>query len=281
MAEHGGDDGADARPSSMAELRARIEAVPVEGDPDEKRAAFRRLCGPCPAIVRETIGGCPAGIVGEGPRDVVWLHGGGYVFGAPETHAVAALYLAEALGARVVLPDYPLAPEHPWPAQREAVGGLLDALGGRPALVGDSAGGHLALSLALARPGGVGRLALISPNTDRTGLSETRGSGRDLMNDDATDAALARLAFGREPARVAEASPLHADLSRLPPLWLTAGSDEVLLDDALLLARRAALAGVAVEATVREELFHLWPLWPDAIDEARATLEDMARFLAA
>ena len=156
---------------------------------------------------------------------------------------------------------------------------LLDALDGPVAIGGDSAGGHLALCLALRRP--VLALALISPNTDRTGLSRTRKANemRDAMVDDAGDRALARLCFGEMSLDDPDVSPLLANLARLPPTWLTAATNEVLLDDTLLLAAAAARAGVPVELSVRPGLLHLWPLWPQAIAEGAATLAAAADFV--
>ena len=272
---------ADSRPRSASAVRARIDAHPVSGSPAEMRAAFSRLTGPAPALGREMLGRVPAARVGTGPRRALWFHGGGYVFGAPETHAYAATHLADEARATVWLPDYPLAPEAPWPAQIVTARAALDAFPDPVALIGDSAGGHLALRLALERPGQVASLTLISPNTDRSGTAATRGSARDLMNDDATDNALAHLAFGPRDGRKPELSPWLDDLSVLPPTLILAASSEVLLDDSLLLARAAAQAAAPVSLRIWPGLFHLWPLWPEALPEAREALAAAAAHVAA
>ena len=245
----------------VGDVLARIEAEPLGRAPEAMRAAFARRLGE-QAEAQAVPGGLA---VGRGPT-LLWLHGGGYVFGAPETHVNLAHALAEQ-GVRVVLPRYRLAPEHPWPAMLEDALAALDAVTGPVALGGESAGGHLALNAALARPGRAAALVLFSPNTDRTGLSATRGSTRDAMNDDEGDRALGRMAMGGVADDDPAASPLLADLSALPPLHLSVASDEVLLDDTLLLARRAALAGVAVDLRVTPGLFHMFQLWPQAIPE--------------
>ena len=264
-------------------LEDHIRATPVDGSPAQMRAAFLRLAHPdgapdLPDVSR--VAGCDGRWFGTGDRPILWLHGGGYVFGGSDSHAAPARVLAGLTGRAVFVPDYPLAPEHPWPAQIDAVAGVLAALSGCD-VVGDSAGGHLAINLARRMPDAIRRLVLLSPNTDRSGLSTTRrrNTSTDLMNDDAQDRRLSDMALGHLRDDDPEASPLLADLSRLPPLFVTATTTEVLLDDSLLLATRAARSGVAVTQAIAPGLFHMWHLWPDALPQARATLEAVARHL--
>ena len=268
-----------SRPSDIADVRRRIEANPVEGSPKEMRAAFEALAGPQPPSERVRIGNRDALAVGEGP-EVILFHGGGYVFGSPASHLSLAAALAER-GLRVILPTYRLAPEHLWPGQLTDALAVVDAAD-RPLLAGVSAGGHLALNAALARPKRVRALALLSPNTDRTGRSDTRkrNTPTDAMNADEDDARLAGMAMGHLPSDDPAASPLLADLSALPPLWIGAWGAEVLLDDALLLARAAGLAGVETALDVRAGHFHMAELWPDAIPEASRHLAAMGDWLA-
>ena len=267
-----------------AALEDHIRANPVEGSPADMRAAFLRLAQPggmpdLPEVV--TVGGCPGRWFGAGDRPILWLHGGGYVFGGSDSHAAPARALADLTGRPVFVPDYPLAPEHPWPAQVDAVAAVLDELASCD-VVGDSAGGHLAINLARRAPERIRHLAVLSPNTDRSGLSTTRkrNTDSDLMNDDEQDRHLSDMALGHLPDDDPEASPLLADLSRLPPLFVTATTSEVLLDDSLLLATRAARSGVAVTLDVRLGLFHMWHLWPDVLPEAQATLRAVADHLS-
>lgn len=227
------------RPRNEAELRGLIDRVPMEGAPESLRAQFAELAGVQPKARSIERGGVECLAVGEGP-EIVWLHGGGYVFGAPETHVLLAEMLA-AEGLRVILPRYRLAPEAPWPAMLEDALAVVGA-SGDVVLGGDSAGGHLALNVALRQS--VLGLALIAPNTDRSGRSTTRARTSDAMNDDAGDAELARMAMPDVAPDHADASPLLADLSGLPPLHLEAASTEILLDDSLMLATAAAWAGV-------------------------------------
>jgi len=85
---------------------------------------------------------------------------------------------------------------------------------------------------------------------------------------------------GDVPDQNPEASPLLADLRAIPPLFMTATTTEVLLDDTLLFATRAARAGVPTTLHVLPNLFHMWHLWPDGLPQARQTLEAVALHLA-
>lgn len=264
----------DRRPKTEAELRDHIAACPVSGNPQQMRHAFATLAGPQPRLSEITRGGRRCLVVGEGP-ELVWFHGGGYVFGAPETHATLATALA-AHGLRVVLPEYRLSPEDPWPAMLEDAHAVLSDSG--PVIAGgDSAGGHLAL-VAAQTGADLKGLALVSPNTDRSGASQTRGRDGDAMNDDASDAALARQAMpdrsGKDPA----ASPLLGELAGLPPVHLEAVGAEILLDDSLLLARAMALADCEVSLHVTPGLMHMHTLWPDCLPEGAASLARIAAF---
>ena len=284
-------------------VRRRIERHPVEGSVEAMREGFAALADlPADtdglALERTIRHGLDtltvaAGNGAPGPH-TVHLHGGGYVFGSPDTHRRLACVLARASGGTVHVPAYPLAPEHPWPAQRDAMldwlGAWFDATEGggeRLRLSGDSAGGHLALSLALALParhrGRLDALVLFSPNALRDyARSESREdkAARDAMNDPAQDDRLAALAFGGTRADDPEQNPLDRDLSALPPLWLDVGTDEILLDDTLQLARRAALAGVPLSLNVAGDAFHLRQLFAQHWPAADESLERAGRWIA-
>ncbi|KIT15249.1 alpha/beta hydrolase fold domain-containing protein [Jannaschia aquimarina] len=273
----------------------RINSIDLGETPEEMRAGFRKLVlgdtpdavGPgAPVDVMEQEDGLLVRGSGTAAPEIVWFHGGGYVFGAPETHLRPAAHLALASGRSVFLPRYPLAPENEWPAQLDAA---LNAIANRPQipiLAGDSAGGHLALvtGLAFARRGTPPpALLLFSPNTDRTGRNEARAimSNLDPMVDDEDDARLARMCFGDDFDPVdPEVSPLMDDLSLLPPTWIEVGMPEVLRDDAVLLHERAKACGarnVGIEIT--PGLLHMGQLWAPWWDEARASLDRAAAFL--
>ena len=272
------------------ELRALIEAHPVEGDPDATRAAFEALAAAAgqPDLggltVSENEGGDTRYLVIQ-PESatgapIVHLHGGGYVFGSPDSHRAFGAELARATGRAVVLPGYPLAPEAPWPAQRDAAMAFLAALGPPFVLSGDSAGGHLALSCVLggAKPEA---LILFSPNVSRAyGRSRTRGAPDDAMVDHAADDRLARFVFGRVRASDMDQTLVDRDLSGLPPTLIDVGAQEVLLDDALALVGAAARAGAPVALEVRPG-FHLVQLFAADFPPGRASLARAGAWLAA
>jgi acetyl esterase/lipase len=271
-------------PGRRTAVEARIRDNPVAGDAPAMRQAFARLAGKQPALPRHRIGGVACRVTGDGNRPILWLHGGGYVFGGHDSHAAAAAFLAGLLPeARTILPAYARAPEQTWPAPLNDALAVVDALDGPVDIVGDSAGGHLGLQVAFARPDRVRALALISPNTDRTGRNTRRkaNTATDLMNDDGQDAALARMAMPGIAPDDPVASPLAGPLDMLPPLYVTYSENEVLADDARLLAGAARAAGVPVTVRPREGLFHMWTLWPEEIPEAHDTLAEIAGFLSA
>jgi acetyl esterase/lipase len=260
-----------------AALAAHISAHPVAGTPAQMRVAFAALAPNGPVGECVMLGGVPC--VRFGPQTgvpILWMHGGGLVFGSPATHAAMAQMMADYAGRPVILPQYRLAPEHPWPAPLDDILAVIDALPGPIDLGGDSAGGQLALLAALRRPGRVRRLALVSPNTDRTGQSTTRARDTDIMNDDVQDRNLAQLSFGPHLFIHPDASPLLADLSALPPVWVTAATNEVLLDDTLLLIAALGRAGVDATARIEPGLCHLWVLWPDTLTTAAGAIASIA-----
>ena len=277
------------------ELRDLIAAHPVEGPPGARRAAFEALARAAGAPDLDGVDVARTGgdAEGQGARAVVirpqeatgaapivHLHGGGYVFGSPDSHLGLGAELSRASGRAVVLPDYPLAPEAPWPAQREAVMAFLAAMGAPYVLSGDSAGGHLALACAL---GGAkaDALVLFSPNTSRAyGLSRTRGAPDDAMNAHAADAGLSAMAFGGVRPADPDQTLTRRDLSGLPPTWCEVGADEVLLDDTLALAGAMARQGVRITTRVRPG-FHLIQLFASGYAPGRESLAAAGRWLRA
>ena len=231
---------------------------------------------------------------GGSPRRVlVYLHGGAYIFCSPRTHRPLTTFLARHIPARVFVPDYRLAPEHPFPAALEdALACLrwLVAQGTAPGdlvLAGDSAGGGLALAalLALREAGETlpAAAACLAPWTDlaATGRSVMANSESDAWVYGETVAMGAAVYLGTTPATHPLASPLYADLRGLPPLLIHVSASEVLLDDSVRLAAQARAAGVPVTLKVWPGLPHVWQGFVPFIPEARQSLREIADFLAA
>ncbi len=219
---------------------------------------------------------------------LLYLHGGGFVGCSPLTHRpiTAALALH---GLRVFVPDYRLAPEHPFPAAPLDTQAVYRALRqqlptGRLVVAGDSAGGNLAVGLmqALRDAGEVlpDAAALFSPALDLAGgsASITLNAARDAMFNGPDLQHLVNHYLQGAGDRQPLASPLHGSLHGLPPLLVHVGQAECLRDDSLRLARQAAEAGVTVELKVFAGVPHVWQQ-VRRLPEARQSIAAAARFL--
>jgi phosphinothricin tripeptide acetyl hydrolase len=226
-------------------------------------------------------------------RVVLYLHGGGYVIGSPRSHRHLAAAIARAAGTPALLPDYRLAPEHPFPAALEdavAAYEWLLARGIAPeriVVAGDSAGGGLTVATLLAlrdrglpTPGGG---VCISPWVDLTcsGGSYATKAAADPIVLRQSVAMMAQAYAGTGDFKAPLVSPLFADLRRLPPLLVQVGSDEVLLDDARGLAERARAAGVDVRFEEWPAMVHVWPWFLGMLDEAERAVGVIGEFVRA
>lgn len=221
---------------------------------------------------------------------ILYLHGGGYVLGSIPTHRDLAARLSAKAAMRVLLIAYRLAPEHPFPAAvRDAAAAyrwLLDNDFDPARLVigGESAGGGLALATLLQlRDNGMRLPAAafaLSPWIDLTlsGDSLRRNAEKDPSLTLQELAHYIDLYLGDADPRTPLASPLFADLSGLPPLFLQVGTAEILLDDALRLAEAAEAAGVTVTGDVWPEMIHGWQGFAGVMPEAEQALYRVAQF---
>jgi len=272
----------------------------VGGDIIEQRAVFERMmtAQQLPADVRITsgsLGGVSTldiATAGTRPDSVLlWFHGGWYSMGSPLAGAALSSDVALRTGARIVSVDYRLAPEHPYPAAledaRAAYRALLDS-GVSPrdvAMVGESAGGGLVVStLASLVEEGLPQPAaavLFSPWADLTLSGESMSSkvGIDPVFDpEKVRVRVADYVGDADPADPA-ISPIFADLSGLPSLLIQAGSYEILLDDSVRLAARAAAADVSVSLEVTPGVPHVFQAFAAVLDEGDAALDNVTRFL--
>jgi epsilon-lactone hydrolase len=200
---------------------------------------------------------------------VVHIHGGWFNWGSAQAFRHLAGHIAVRAGVAAFLPDYRLAPEHPFPAAAEDVRacyfGLIERGFSKIAITGDSAGGNLALELlvylAKNRASGSGALVAgvaLSPVTDLAllGDSWSTRAGADPYFTLPQAAELVRSYLDGHRPEDPFASPLYADLKGLPPIRVHVGSDEVLLDDSVRLVERAVAQGVDARLDVWEGMVH-------------------------
>ncbi|MFJ6073758.1 alpha/beta hydrolase [Streptomyces sp. NPDC093065] len=276
----------------------RTETPPtVEEQRDGFAAAVARPA-PDGVVTRSTrLGGRPAlelvPDTASGRGRLLYLHGGGYVIGSPDTHTGLVGELALRAGLRAVSVDYRLAPEHPFPAAVDdglAAYRELLATGSDPretVLAGDSAGGGLGIATLLAaRAAGLPQPAAVAVFSPWADLTLTGGSIRskkaaDPIFAEADLRAYADLYVGPGDRSAPLASPVFGDLCGLPPLLVQVGANELLLDDAVRLAGRAGADDVEVTLEVGPGLPHVFQHHHGRLQEADAALDRAARFLTA
>ncbi len=226
-------------------------------------------------------------------RVVLYLHGGGYVTGSIESYLMLCVPLARALGLRVVVPEYRLAPEHPYPAALEdvlkAYRGLLARgySGSDIVLAGDSAGGGLCLATALSlRDSGdpmPAAVICLSPWADlsNSGASHAANAKSEVLLDTATLDRWAALYAGGARLEDPYLSPVRGDFRGLPPLLIQVDRGEILLDDSRTVAEKARAAGVDLSLSVWDGLWHVWPALGDLVPESGAAFAEARTFLEA
>lgn len=219
-------------------------------------------------------------------RIILYIHGGGFVAGSCASHRQLAAEIAMASNIETVTLDYGLAPENPWPAAEidvcRAYRELLDSVSPDCiAVVGDSAGAHIAISALLrARDGNLpmpAAIALISPWID---LDLTGNSVADCAMADPVlraDRLKSYAVLYRNGER--ERNLLEADLSGFPPTLIQAGGDELLRDDSLRLVRRLEDQGVETVCEIGPGLFHVWHAYTPWLAEAREAVTRVGEFL--
>jgi epsilon-lactone hydrolase len=290
-------------PRGIAAVRAHLAKLPPMESVAERREMYDRaeavfVLPPDTRVEQVMAGGRPAEwLTPAGSRQdaaLLYLHGGGYVIGSPRSHRHLGEAIARAAGIGCLLPDYGLAPEHPFPAAVDdavaAYRWLVEEkrmAADRIAIGGDSAGGGLTVAALVAiRDKGLplpGAGICISPWSDLTcsAPSYQTKAATDLLVTHASIIVMARDYLGATDPRTPLASPLFADLRGLPPLLIHVGSEEVLLDDATRLAERARAAGVPVTVEVWEQMIHVWHWFLPWLDEAQSAVDKIGGFLRA
>jgi len=267
---------------TMAKLRPMLASTKGSVTGPSARAPFDELMEQTPPADDVTYEKTEVGGVAgwwcrpnSAPADaaILYFHGGAYVVGSARAYQHFVGQVAARATVSAFVPEYGLAPEHPFPAAvndaRACFEGLFEQGFRKIALVGDSAGGGLTLSLlsllvAQAREGSCLRpaaAAVMSPWADLALSSEsmeTRAEADPLMTRDSL-ATTARLYLGTHDPHDPLASPVYADLAGLPPVRIHVGEDEVLLDDSIRYGESLEAAGGTVEVHMWAGMVHVFP----------------------
>ncbi|MFC9664025.1 alpha/beta hydrolase [Nocardia sp. NPDC127606] len=278
------------------------EALPTAGGGtlQERREGFEAMLAGLPipgdvAITADTVGGVNgywvrAAGAADG-RVGVMLHGGGYIIGSAKGYRAYAAEVSRVTNARVFVPEYRLAPEHPFPAgiedARAVFAAVMDEVGPQSCFaIGDSAGGGLVLSALweLRREGGPlpACVVLVSPLVDLTVTNASYVERADIdpiVSRKGIQRAAEFYLAGRGPEDAPAAFPMRSDLGWLPPCLLFVGGAEVLLDDSRNLAVKLEREGVHVDFREYEDMVHVWPLFSAFLSEARETLREIGVFV--
>jgi acetyl esterase/lipase len=276
--------------------RGRTASLDVAGQRERMRAYERTVPRPPKRTetIEKTLGAIHAIRVSRPETQpghyILFLHGGGYFAGAPALYRHISWRFAAAARAQFIAIEYRLAPEHPFPA---AVDDALQAWrallseGANPsrcAIMGDSAGGGLALALALrSRDAGVplpGALVALSPWTDLaiTGDSAQPPAADPMLHSEHL-AELAEQYLGGADPRNPYASPLYGDPRGLPPTLLHVGGDEILRDDSVRMAQRMREAGCNVTLEVWPRMPHVWHAFAPIMPEGRRAIARVGAFI--
>ncbi len=281
-------------------LRSRRQDYGNSPTIEEGRAVFEALAsflGASDSISTEAVdaNGVPSEWVtapeADSTRAMLYLHGGGYVVGSIASHRELAARLSQATSSRVLVIDYRLAPENPFPAAVDDATAAYRWMlengfdSARISIAGDSAGGGLTVAALVAlRDAGVPRPALgvcISPWVDMEAIGESMTSrveldpmvGREGLLD------VAKMYLNGADPRTPLAAPLYADLAGLPPLLVQVGTSETLYDDSTLLAERAKAAGVDVTLESWEEMIHIWHFFAPILPEGQQAIERIGEYV--
>ncbi|MFC3941251.1 alpha/beta hydrolase [Pseudomonas gingeri NCPPB 3146 = LMG 5327] len=267
---------------------------------DQQRQAYEQVLSSHPIPEGVTthaidMGGIPGAVVIpdglQGERILFYIHGGGYVGGSPKGYLGLAGHFAKLLGARVYLPDYRLAPEHPFPIPIDdtlaAYRWLLEQGNDPRSIVfsGDSAGGAMVVSVMVkARNAGLplpAGGAALSPwaNLAHTGASIDNRDGLDPQASRLGLTLLAKAFLNGALPTDPDASPVFADVRGLPPILVQIGENEVMLSDAMRLATHLGENRVRVSLEVWPQMFHVWHLFAAILPQGMQALENAALFL--
>ncbi|MFN0019618.1 MAG: alpha/beta hydrolase [Pirellulaceae bacterium] len=224
---------------------------------------------------------------------LLYLHGGGFVSGSGGRYLPLAAHISAAAKCAVLLPDYRLAPEHPFPAGLDdcvqahewlvANGPAGPARAKATFVAGDSAGGNLTLATLLALrdrklqlpAGGIP----LSPCTDFTLASESLKTVTDPIISAKTMPIFRDHYLGKSDPHNPLASPVFGDYRSLPPLLIQVGEHEMLRDDGVRVAKKARTDGISVKLEVWPGMFHVFQSHEPLLPEARESVDHIAEFM--
>ena len=217
---------------------------------------------------------------------ILYGFGGGFIQGSAYEDLTIAAPLCAMTGAALIIPSYRLAPEHPWPAAIDDGFSVYQALCDRPfAIVGESAGGNLALALMLrAKQAGLNlpcAAALLSPWCDLsiTSDSQSFNDGRDPTLTTQDSIMAAKLYAGKNNIANPDISPINGDFDNsFPPFLITTGTRDLLLSLSVRLASILRKKGIDVDLHVWEGLWHVFE-WDDSLPESNESIKNIAAFL--
>lgn len=270
--------------AAMAAVRAAYNAVLAQNLPPEGVTVEAVKFGGVPGLLIE-----PERLTSDAVA--VYIHGGAYLVGDPSSYLGIGGNYARALGAKVYLPAYRLAPEYPFPAAIDDTlqfyAGLLESgvAAHKIVLIGESAGGALTVTaMVAARQQGLPLPAAgvaISPwaNLQHTGASMVTRDGVDPTVSKAGLDIMAGFFLAGAAADEPLASPVFADVKGLPPVMIQIGESEVMLSDALHLATHLAENGVRVTLESWPGMFHAWHFVAAHQPESQAALQSSVAFI--
>ena len=219
---------------------------------------------------------------------LLYLHGGGFVFGLSPQHLQMGAYLAQKMGVRILMVDYRLAPQYSFPAALDdcitVYRWLLKQaiLAQQITIAGDSAGGNLTITLLmkLRDEGGIlpAAAACLSPVTDLTAREKSPTDFKDPLLPAKAIKRYTRSYLGQNDARNPLISPVFGDLRGLPPLLVHVGEDEILKEDAVRITSLADSASVNVQLEIYPRMWHVWQLNLE-LPQAIQSLDEIAQFL--
>lgn len=272
---------------------------PENGGPQDMRDWFEGMMAPTP--VAEGVAVEPVRMNGqdceflrpEGAPEgklILYIHGGGWLFGSPRSHRVISSNMARAAGITVLSVQYRMAPEHPAPASHDdafaAYKWALDQgyASENIAIAGDSAGGNMALSVAVrVRDTGAqspAALLLLSPALDLAGEGASHEEHADApLVDKNLMSVFNMLLLGERDRKSPDATPFYADMADLPPTLIHVGTWELLRSDSETISQRMQQAGVQVDLKIWDGMCHNHQLFAPFLEEGMASLNEAGAFL--